>query len=314
MSNVVIISGHPELDKSYTNKVILGELESEISNIDVRRLDTLYPDYRINVDAEQKALMQADAIVLQFPYYWYSVPALLKKWIDDVFAFNFAFGPEGDKLKGKHFILSITVGGPEESYGPLGYNHFTIEQTLPPLQQMAYLAQMHYQKPVYTHSMVYIPGVYNKQEAVEDRARHHAHRLMRRIDKALHSTDTQIQQFVKKWFEQFDLLPEDESFFIKRLSEQVVLKMAEGDFHGHSGFRDWYSQVRAQFKPGCDHEVQQVEISSKADGQYAVDLRVRLVADRLDGEKVDLLVNEDWVVSLDGNGQVIIHEYMVTVV
>ena len=120
MNKVVVISGHPDLEKSYTNKVILDELATQVDSIDVRRLDTMYPDYQIDVEAEQKALLNADAIVFQFPYYWYSVPALLKKWIDDVFAFNFAFGPEGDKLKGKQFILSITVGGPEESYGPLG--------------------------------------------------------------------------------------------------------------------------------------------------------------------------------------------------
>ncbi|GAL26611.1 NAD(P)H oxidoreductase YRKL [Vibrio variabilis] len=46
-------------------------------------------------------MIKADVIVLQFPFYWYSMPALLKKWMDDVFSFNFAYGPEGDKLKVK---------------------------------------------------------------------------------------------------------------------------------------------------------------------------------------------------------------------
>ncbi|GAL18790.1 NAD(P)H oxidoreductase YRKL [Vibrio maritimus] len=128
MSQVLVISGHPELDSSYTNKVILNQLSDNISDIEVRRLDTLYPDYKIDVEAEQQAMIKADVIVLQFPFYWYSMPALLKKWMDDVFSFNFAYGPEGDKLKGKDFILSFTVGGPEESYDPLGYNHFTIER------------------------------------------------------------------------------------------------------------------------------------------------------------------------------------------
>ncbi|MTI11805.1 NAD(P)H-dependent oxidoreductase, partial [Sansalvadorimonas verongulae] len=171
MSKVVVISGHPDLERSYTNTIILDELQKKADDIEVHKLDELYPDYQINVEAEQKALLEADAIVLQFPYYWYSVPALMKKWIDDVFSFNFAYGPEGDKLKGKHFILSLTVGGPEESYDPLGYNHFTIEETLRPLQQTAYLAGMVFQKPVYSHGMVYIPGVYNKLEDVQEKAR-----------------------------------------------------------------------------------------------------------------------------------------------
>ncbi|MDN3684446.1 hypothetical protein QW180_15975 [Vibrio sinaloensis] len=38
------------------------------------------------------------------------------------------------------------MGGPAESYDPLGYNHFTVEQLLMPIQQTAYLAGMNYQK------------------------------------------------------------------------------------------------------------------------------------------------------------------------
>lgn len=314
MSKVVVISGHPNLDESHTNKVVLEELSNKVESIDIRRLDTLYPDYQIDVEKEQAALIEADAVVFQFPYYWYSVPALLKKWIDDVFAFNFAFGPEGDKLKDKHFILSITVGGPEESYRPLGYNHFTIEQTLHPLEQLAYLSGMNYQKPVYTHGMVYIPGVYNKLEDVQAKARAHAERLAGRIDAALNSAESKITQFTQKWFAQFDLLPEDDSFFVKQLAEDVVLHMAEGEYFGHAGFRDWYSNIRNAFKPGCDHDVQQIQINDKGDGRYDVDLRVHLTADGVNGESIDLLVNEVWELTLSSNGQVSINEYQVEAV
>ena len=182
MSKTVIISGHPNLEQSYTNTVILEQLHSGLDSVEVRRLDALYPDYQIDIEAEQAALLSADVIVLQFPFYWYSTPALMKKWIDDVFGYNFAYGAEGDKLKGKDFILSFTVGGPEESYDPLGYNHFTVEQLVRPLQQTAYLAGMVYHPPVYTNRMVYIPGVYNKLEDVQARARNHAERLIDQIN------------------------------------------------------------------------------------------------------------------------------------
>jgi len=46
-------------------------------------------------------LLEHDRIVLQFPMYWYSMPPLLKKWLDDVLTYNFAYGSKGDKLKGK---------------------------------------------------------------------------------------------------------------------------------------------------------------------------------------------------------------------
>ena len=44
----------------------------------------------------QVALVAADTIVFQFPFYWYSVPPLLKEWIDLVLEHGFAYGLEGD--------------------------------------------------------------------------------------------------------------------------------------------------------------------------------------------------------------------------
>ncbi|OXY83144.1 NAD(P)H-dependent oxidoreductase [Oceanimonas doudoroffii] len=315
MSHVVVISGHPNLQQSNTNKLIIERLAGSLDSVDVRCLDTLYPDYQIDVAAEQQALLAADAIVLQFPFYWYSVPALLKKWIDDVLAYDFAFGSKGDKLKGKALFLSLTVGGPAASYQPLGYNHFTIEQMLRPLQQTAYLAGMAYQPPIATYRMVYIPGVYNKLEEVQERAESHARRLLAALQEVLESDEERIRRFVSEWFEQFDQLPEASEYFTARLAADVDWNMPEGRFLGHDGFRDWYAIVRKVFKPGCDHRVEQVTIQPDGD-DYQVELRIRLLADTfadsdLKGEPIDLLVNEIWQVRLDEQGRVTIHNYRV---
>ncbi|USD59620.1 NAD(P)H-dependent oxidoreductase [Vibrio sp. SCSIO 43140] len=315
MSQVLVISGHPELDSSYTNKVILNQLSDNISDIEVRRLDTLYPDYKIDIEAEQQAMIKADVIVLQFPFYWYSMPALLKKWMDDVFSFNFAYGPEGDKLKGKDFILSLTVGGPEESYDPLGYNHFTIEEMLRPMQQTAYLAGMNYIKPIYTHRMVYIPGVYNKLEEVEARARDHATRVEAQIEDLIYSPENRIQKFVANWFAKFDRLEESTEQFTRYLAEDVKWTVPEGEFIGHEGFIDWYAMVRKVFKPDCDHVVEQVEVKESELG-YVAELRIRLIAETFDdspmkGDDINLLVNETWQVSFDSDRDVRIHSYEV---
>ena len=315
MSHIVVISGHPNLQQSYTNKVILDRLAEGLSSVNIRRLDTLYPDYQIDVAAEQAALLAADAVVLQFPFYWYSVPALLKKWIDEVLAFNFAYGTHGDKLKGKPLFLSFTVGGPEESYHPLGYNHFTIEQMLRPLQQTAYLSGMLYQPPVYTHRMVYIPDVYNKLEDVQQRAEDHSQRLLSAIAQVVDSDEARIRHFVAQWFEHFDVLPETSDYFTSHLSTDVSWTVPEGQFRGHQGFRDWYFQVRQVFKPGCDHHVEQVRVLADEDG-YRVELRIRLTADTYDesefhGADINLLVNETWQLKLDNQGHITISDYLV---
>ncbi|WP_230589154.1 NAD(P)H-dependent oxidoreductase [Gallibacterium anatis] len=77
--SILIISSHPNLTQSVANQTILNQLKKLLPTAEFVYLDTQYPDFRIDVAAEQNRLMQADTIVLQFPFYWYSYPALLKK-------------------------------------------------------------------------------------------------------------------------------------------------------------------------------------------------------------------------------------------
>jgi NAD(P)H dehydrogenase (quinone) len=90
---------------------------------------TLSPDIR----AEQSDLRWADAVVLQFPLWWYGMPAILKGWFDRVFVKGFAYGvrhPEtgrtrryGDGLlRGTRALVVVTAGAPEPSIGPRGVN------------------------------------------------------------------------------------------------------------------------------------------------------------------------------------------------
>jgi putative NADPH-quinone reductase len=129
----------------------------------------------------QRGLRKADSVVFQFPFYWYSVPGILKEWMDQVLTYGFAYGSTGDKLKGKHFLVSTTIGGPADAYCESGYNNFTIGELLKPLRQMSNLTSMVYHRPIVSHGMIFIPNVYNTKEAVEERAREHAEKLHRFI-------------------------------------------------------------------------------------------------------------------------------------
>lgn len=129
MSKVVVISGHPNLNESMANAKIINILGA-FNNTHVRCLDDLYPDYKIDIPAEQAALIDADLIIFQFPLYWSTYPAIMKKWFDDVFTYNFAFGPEGDKLKNKKVILSITAGATAESYSEGDFNFMPLDDYL----------------------------------------------------------------------------------------------------------------------------------------------------------------------------------------
>lgn len=181
MKKVTIIFAHPYMEQSVANREILSYISKECSNIEVRDLYKLYPDFNIDVEKEQEALVQSDVVVFQFPLFWYSVPAIMKQWMDLVLAHGFAFGTGGDKLQGKHFILSFTIGGDKDSYSPMGYNHFRMEEFLKMFEQTAYLSGMHYGAPIYEHAMRTIGGGADV-EAVKQRAVRQARRLVECID------------------------------------------------------------------------------------------------------------------------------------
>ena len=80
---VLVVSGHPDLkNDSLANKMILKEIKKLYPEVELDILSNLYPDYQINVTAEQEKLHRADVIVFQYPLYWYMTPSLMNKWID----------------------------------------------------------------------------------------------------------------------------------------------------------------------------------------------------------------------------------------
>ena len=316
MNKVLVISGHPNLEESYTNAVILDELQRRVEGVKIHQLASLYPDFRFDIEAEQAALVAADTIVFQFPFYWYSMPGIMKLWMDEVLTFNFAYGPEGDKLKGKNLVLSFTIGGPKQSYHPLGYNHFSIEQLLTPIEQTAYLAGLNYHPPIYSHGMIYIPEVYNTREAVEARAREQADRLIQTLQTL---TDARVKQaairdFTQRWFQAFDRLPEDPAWFIDHIDDSLHLQAPEGTFRGIDGFHQWYQILRQSFKPGATHHLERVDVGHLEKDHYQVDMLERLEAETFNNEAMKLMVKEVWRVAIDEQNHVKVFDYRVELV
>lgn len=182
MSNILIISGHPHLEQSLANRIIIETLENTLGKNAVRRLDILYPDYQIDIAAEQEALLKADIIIWQFPYYWYSLPALMKKWLDDVFVYGFSHGSD-TKLAGKKIIMSFTTGAPAVAYDYGQAMNYPVKDFLPPLHQTAMLCKLDWQTPIYSQGMTYIEGVHTLADKaeLEHKATEHGKKLLTKI-------------------------------------------------------------------------------------------------------------------------------------
>lgn len=146
MAKVLILFAHPGQRHSRINVAAASEI-AKIEGITFADLYASYPRYDIDIDREQEALRTHDAILLQFPIYWYSTPSLLKEWMDLVLEFGFAYGPGGTALKDKILLPIVTAGGAQEAYQPTGRNNFTLRALLAPLEQTAMLCQMRYVPP-----------------------------------------------------------------------------------------------------------------------------------------------------------------------
>jgi NAD(P)H dehydrogenase (quinone) len=90
------------------------------------------------IEAEMQKLEWCDLMIWQFPLWWFSVPAILKGWVDRVFAMGRVYDHEHiyetGRFRGKKAMLSLTVGGPKEAYLDGGFNG-DISAILRPIQR-----------------------------------------------------------------------------------------------------------------------------------------------------------------------------------
>lgn len=141
---ILVLVFHPNITQSRVNKKMAESIANE-DNVIVRNMYDIYPDFKINVEQEQNYLLKADRIILQFPFYWYSTPSLLKQWEDDVLTYGWAFGSDGDKLHGKELLISTTTGA--DGYSRSTDLKYTVEDLLRPLQATSNLIGTRYIKP-----------------------------------------------------------------------------------------------------------------------------------------------------------------------
>ncbi|GAB4585405.1 NAD(P)H-dependent oxidoreductase [Nocardia sp. IFM 10818] len=178
----------------------------------------LTPDVR----AEQEKLLWADTIIFQFPLWWYTMPAILKGWVDRVFTYRFAYGvgehnetKYGERygegtLAGRKALLSVTIGGPESHYAARGING-PIEDLLFPIH----------------HGILYYPGI----EALPPF-------VLYRVDRI---TEADFPDIAEAWVERLLTLESTEPIPFRRQNfgdyEIPALQLKEGlELAGRTGF------------------------------------------------------------------------------
>lgn len=147
---IYVLAAHPNWRDSRVNRLLL-EQARDVPGVQVQDLYGRYPDYDIDVSREQASVQAAQLLVLLHPIQWYSMPALMKLWLDEVLRYGWAYGRSGTALHGKDLWLVATTGGPESSYHPQGYNRYFFDAFLPPYEQTAVLCGLRFLPPLVLH-------------------------------------------------------------------------------------------------------------------------------------------------------------------
>lgn len=152
MSKTLILMFHPDPEKSVANAA-LARAAAEVDGVEVVDMAAAYPDRRIDLmtdgAVEAQRLLSADRIVFQFPVQWYSVPSLMKDWIDAVFTrIYYVFAEsEGDRLEGTPLMIAATAGNTPENYQPGGGVAISLEEIFTPLRATAVRAGLPWHPP-----------------------------------------------------------------------------------------------------------------------------------------------------------------------
>ncbi len=148
-ARALLIFAHPALERGRINPA-MAEAAARLPGLSVHDLYEAYPDFTIDVRAEQKRLLKHDVIILQFPLYWFSIPSLLKEWMDVVWVRGFAYG-DGARFAGRTLMCAVSTGGNRDAYGPDGRYLYPMEQFLAPLAQAARYCGLSWAEPFVLH-------------------------------------------------------------------------------------------------------------------------------------------------------------------
>ena len=147
---IVVILAHPYPMRSRACAALVAAIR-DMPALEVRSLYDLYPDFDVDRAAEQAALERARLVVWLHPTFWYTAPALLKLWFEDVLVRGFAYGPDGSKLAGKDLLWATTTGGDDAAYSAHGRHRRPFEDFAPVVEQTARYCGLNWLPPFVVH-------------------------------------------------------------------------------------------------------------------------------------------------------------------
>lgn len=123
ISDLYAMNFDPVSDRrNFTSQKNPDYFKQQIEEMHATEVNGFAPD----IQAEMEKLEWCDVLIMQFPLWWFSLPAILKGWVDRTFAMGKIYGGgkwyDNGVFQGKKAMLSLTTGGPENMYTAIGIN------------------------------------------------------------------------------------------------------------------------------------------------------------------------------------------------
>lgn len=179
----LFIFGHPELaSDSFMGTEILAAVRETLSpgssiwlldaGKDGRQSDgEMIISHPFDVPLIQRGMEAHDSIVLVFPYHWYAMPYLLKRFFDEVFTYEWSYAASGRMaLRGKNLYALTTLGAGQADHQRGGFNHYSVVESLLPLRMTANITAMNFMEPYVIYGNSTLWGVLWDKIQLEDNA------------------------------------------------------------------------------------------------------------------------------------------------
>lgn len=218
MTKTLIIMSHPDVVQSSSQQFLLAAIKGE-EQIQIRHLESILAEKESNhfdKRIERACLQEADRIILQFPFYWYQCPSVMKQWMDEVLMLNLS-----QKNKMKEFGIVVTVGAKSDRYTAGGSVGFGIEELLRPYQALANQLGWEYQTPFVIYQFQYLSEIQKQQLLVdylyylENGSHHFSEKEKWMLERMANYENTHTQQ-VREWIVE-----------LKQEREELVMMLSE---------------------------------------------------------------------------------------
>ena len=218
MTKTLIIMSHPDVAQSTSQQFLLAAIKGE-EQIQIRHLESILAEREskhFDKSIERACLQEADRIFLQFPFYWYQCPSVMKQWMDEVLTLNLS-----QKYKKKELGIVVIVGAKKDRYTAGGSVGFGIEELLRPYQALANQLGWEYQTPFVIYQFQYLPETQKQQLLVdylyylENGSHHFGEKEKWMLERMANYENTYMQQ-VREWIVE-----------LKQEREELVMMLSE---------------------------------------------------------------------------------------